>query len=218
MVIAIVGISAYLAYVGLNAPQAASTTKPVILYVNQGNLFVNESTYPQLLSVAKSHGFNTIFFQVYRGGTLLYNDSTLSQFAVSAHKDGLKIFFALLFSNATNPLPTNIYHDGEDGISFDMSSLSINDQYSIFDNVTASYTGKTAITTTDPTLPLKPDLLVLETYEPGYQQYIHPGIIGSVEVVNTTSQADYNSAFYYALDNSDGVMVFDYAGLLKSGY
>ena len=48
------------------------------------------------------------------------------------------------------------------------------------------YSGKTAITTTDPTLPLNPDLLVVETYAPGDQQYIHPGIIAGVEVVATS--------------------------------
>jgi hypothetical protein len=68
------------------------------------------------------------------------------------------------------------------------------------------------------TSPLKPDLLVLETYEPSTQQYIRQGIIGSVGVFATVSKEDYQSQFQFALNNSDGVMVFDYAGLLKSGY
>jgi hypothetical protein len=61
-------------------------------------------------------------------------------------------------------------------------------------------------------------LLVLETYAAGTQSFIKPGVIDSVEVVATSSQADYQSQFQYALQNSNGVMVFDYAGLLKSGY
>ena len=66
--------------------------------------------------------------------------------------------------------------------------------------------------------PLKPDLLVLETYYPATQQYIRHGIIASAGVFATSSEQDYKSQFQYALQNSDGVMVFDYAGLLKRGY
>ena len=82
----------------------------------------------------------------------------------------------------------------------------------------ADYSGTTAVTTSNMSSTLKPDLLVLETYAPGMKYYIRPGVIGSVEVVATSSQADYQSQFQYALQNSDGVMVFDYAGLLKRGY
>ena len=46
----------------------ATTSKPIILYVNQGNGVVNGSNFGELLSTATSHGFNTIFFQVYRSG------------------------------------------------------------------------------------------------------------------------------------------------------
>ncbi|MDA4131984.1 MAG: hypothetical protein OK454_02495, partial [Thaumarchaeota archaeon] len=91
-------------------------------------------------------------------------------------------------------------------------------QTTLFDQLSSSYSGKTAITTTDPTLPLSPDLLVVETYAAGDQQYIHSGMIAGVEVVATSSRQDYERQLQYALANSDGVMVFDYAGLLKSGY
>jgi len=60
--------------------------------------------------------------------------------------------------------------------------------------------------------------LVLETYGQVFQQYIRHGIIASVGVFATSSMTDYQSQFQYALSNSDGVMVFDYAGLFKSGY
>jgi len=49
-------------------------------------------------------------------------------------------------------------------------------------------------------------------------RYIHHGIIASVGVFTTSSRQDYDQQFQYALSNSDGVMVFDYAGLLKAGY
>ena len=86
---------------------------------------VNGSNFGKLLSTATSHGFNTIFFQVYRSGTLLFTSSSLDQFVASAHGQGLKIFFALYFTNTTQTIPSSIYSDGEDGISLDMSTLPI---------------------------------------------------------------------------------------------
>jgi hypothetical protein len=192
--------------------------KPIILYVNQGNGVVNESNFGDLLDTATSHGFNTIFFQIYRSGTLLFTTSALTQFVSSAHDQGLKIFFALYFTNTTQAIPTSIYTDGEDGISLDMSALPLNTETTLFKQLSSAFSGETAITTTDFTLPLSPDLLILETYGTGNDQYIHPGIVAGVEVVAASSRADYEQQFQYALNNSDGVMVFDYAGLVKSGY
>jgi hypothetical protein len=99
-----------------------------------------------------------------------------------------------------------------------MSTLSLSSQQFMLASLRADYKGKTAVTTTDMYSPLKPNLLVLETYVAVLQSFIKPGIIGSVEVAATKNQADYRSQFEYALRNSDGAMVFDYAGLLKSGY
>jgi hypothetical protein len=99
-----------------------------------------------------------------------------------------------------------------------MSTLPLAAQTTLFEYLSSHYGGKTAITTTDPALPLSPDLLVVETYGTGNDQYIHPGMIASVEVVAASSQQQYQQQFQYALNKSDGVMVFDYAGLVKSGY
>jgi hypothetical protein len=193
--------------------------KPVILYVNQGNGVVDESNFATMLSAARSHGFNTIFFQVYRAGNLLFNGSEMGGFVTDAHSQGMKIFFALYFTGASQTLPQSIYALGEDGISLDMSTLPPASQQSLFGNLQAGYhSGKTAITTTNASLALKPEILVLETYGVGSQGFIRHGIIASVGVFATTSKADYEQQFQYALNNSDGVMVFDYAGLVKSGY
>jgi hypothetical protein len=197
---------------------SSTSSKPIILYVNQGNGVVNASNMGALLSTATSHGFNTLFFQIYRSGTMLFTSSSLSQFVALAHAQGLKIFFALYFTNTTQELPSSIYSDGEDGISLDMSTLPLATQTNLFDQLHSSYSGKVAITTTDFTLPLKPDLLVVETYGTGNDQYIHPGEIASVGVFATSSLKDYQQQLQYSLSNSDGVMVFDYAGLVKAGY
>jgi len=201
-----------------SASATGTASKPIILYVNQGNGAVNGSNFVELLDTATSHGFNTIFFQVYRSGTLLFTDSSLSQFVASAHGQGLKIYFALYFTNTTQTIPSSIYADGEDGVNLDMSTLPIGAQTALFNELSSTYTGRSAITTTDPTLPLKPNLLIVETYGSGNDQYIHPGIIASVGVFATSSRQDFDQQFQYALDNSDGVMVFDYAGLVKAGY
>lgn len=193
-------------------------TKPVILYVNQGNGVVNGSNFGTMASYAVSRGFNTVFFQVYRQGTLLFSPTQLASFVNESHSDGLKIFFALYITDPSQELPSSIYGLGEDGINLDMSTLALPYQQAFLSSLEGSYHGQTAVTTTNMTSPLKPNLLILETYGPGLQQYIRHGTIASVEVVATTSRQDYESQLVYALQNSDGVMVFDYAGLLKAGY
>jgi hypothetical protein len=194
------------------------SSKPIILYVNQGNGVVNASNFPALLDTAKSHGFNTIFFQVYRSGVLLFTSNSLQGFVASAHDQGLNLFFALYFTNSSQQIPTSIYSDGEDGINLDMSTLPPSAQVDLLANLSSSYSGKTAVTSTDMTTTLKPELLILETYGTGYDQYIRPGIVASVGVFTTSSEQQYKQEFQYALNNSDGVMVFDYAGLVKAGY
>jgi len=167
---------------------------------------------------ALAHGFNTVFFQIYRQGTLLFNQQELQTFVADAHQKNLSIFFALYITNSSQQIPATIYGLGEDGINLDMSTLSVPSQESLLATLTANYGGKTSVTATNMSTTLKPDLLVLETYGVGLQSFIRPGIIGSVGVFTTSSQAQYQSEFQYALQKSDGVMVFDYAGLLKSGY
>jgi hypothetical protein len=192
--------------------------KPVILYVNQGNGVVNGSNFAPMLDFASSKGFNTVFFQTYRQGALLFTPGELGGFVNETHSHDLKIFFALYITNASQTLPTAVYGLGEDGISLDMSTLDAPAQESLLAGLRASYHGETAVTTTDLTSTLKPDLLILETYGPETQQYIRDGIVASVGVFATSSETDYHSQFAYALSNSSGVMVFDYAGLVKSGY
>ncbi|MDA4117155.1 MAG: hypothetical protein OK455_02305 [Thaumarchaeota archaeon] len=217
-VVAVIGYLLLSSSYGTRTASTLQTSKPVILYVNQGNGVVNASNLQGLLEVSKSHGFNTVFFQIYRSGSLLFTDDSLRNFVDDAHGQGLKFFFALYFTNATQRLPTSVYADGEDGINLDMSTLPTSAQTSLFDNLSASYSGTTAITTTDPGLTLRPNLLVLETYGTADEQLIRQGIVASVGVFATSSKQDYDRQFQYALSNSDGVMVFDYAGLVKAGY
>ena len=192
--------------------------KPVILYVNQGNGVVNGANFGTMLQFASSHGFNTVFFQIYRQGVLLFSASMLGSFVNETHAQGMKIFFALYVTNSSQTIPGSVYGLGEDGINLDMSTLNLAAQETLLASLEGSCHCKTAVTTTDMTSPLTPDLLILETYSTALQQYIRQGVIGSVGVFATSSQTDYQSQFQFALDNGDGVMVFDYAGLMKSGY
>ena len=217
MVVAILvvgGAVAYYSYaINSRAPQ-----KPIIMYVNQGNGAVNGSNFANMISFARNHGFNTVFFQIYRQGDLLFNTQQLRMFVNQSHADSMKIFFALFITNSSQSLPTSIYNLGEDGVSLDMSSLGLASQEAYLDSLESGYHGETAVTTTDMSSPLKPDLLILETYAPADQQFIKHGIVGSVGVFETSSEQDYRTQFQYALQNSDGVMVFDYATLVKRGY
>lgn len=195
-----------------------SSAHPIILYINQGNGAVNESNFGSMISFAKSNGFNTIFFQVYRSGVLLFTNSQLSYFVSESHSNNFSIFFALYFTNSSETIPSSIYSLGENGINLDMSTLDPGAQNALLSQLQTNFRGESAVTTFDFQTTLKPDILIYETYSPSDSQYIHAGIIGSVGVFATTSEQDYNTQFNYALTHSDGVMVFDYATLLARGY
>jgi hypothetical protein len=203
-----------------STPVVNSTKEPVILYVNQGNALVDRSNFSALLSFAKSNGFNTIFFQIYRSGQLLFDSSDLSYFVETAHLDGLSLYYSLYFTASSQIIPTSIFNLGENGINLDMSTLPVSAQSSLLATLKLDFTsGTTAVTSTNLTTTLKPDLLVLETYS--FQQdesAIHPGIVAAVEPLSLSSQQEYQQEVKYALSNSSGVMVFDYYGLLKTGY
>lgn len=227
--IVIVGVIAIIVIVSVGAllltEKSTTTTetnsKPIILYVNQGNALVSTSNFTNLLGFAKSQGFNTIFFQVYRSGALLFPQNNLSYFVETAHLENLKIFFALYFTGANQLIPTSLYGLGEDGINLDMSTLANAQQVSLLETLQQNYNGETAVTATNFTTTLRPDLLILETYQvqnSSKDSYIHPGIIASVEPLSMSSETTYQSQYRYDLANSDGVMVFDYYGLLKTGY
>ena len=212
-----VGVGILLLTAFLYFQTQGSQGKPIILYVNQGNGTVNESNFGTMLDFASLHGFNTVFFQVYRAGVLLFDGKELNLFVNQTHSRGLKIFFALYFTNSSQAIPKTIFGLGEDGINLDMSTVDVATQESLLGGLGPCHC-KTAVTTTDMSSTLKPDLLILETYGPAFQQYIRHGVVASVGVFATSGKADYQAQFRYARDNSDGVMVFDYAGLLRSDY
>ncbi len=210
--------SVYLVMNAWGQGSTASQEKPIILYVNQGNGVVNRSDFGVMLGFASTNGFNTVFFQVYRQGVLLFSPLTLQSFVSQAHQTHLSIFFSLYITDQSQNLPSSIYGLGEDGVGLDMSAISLSSQQSFLNQLKASFAGRTAVTTLDMASTLRPDLLVLETYGTANQQYVRHGTIGSVGVFTTSSKQDYDDQFQYALQNSDGVMVFDYYGLLRAGY
>jgi hypothetical protein len=217
-VVAVIATTLFFFALRSNTLQTSSGSKPIILYVNQGNGVVNQSNFDRLISFSYSEGFNTIFFQIYRSGVLLFTSNELSSFVTAAHGSKLKIFFALYFTNSSQSIPASIYSLGEDGINLDMSTLDAASQSNLLSNLTLNFQGTTAVTSLDFTISLKPDWLIFETYGENNQQYIHSGIIASVGVFTTSSKAEYQQEFQYALANSDGVMVFDYATLSSRGY
>jgi hypothetical protein len=204
-----------------SAVSSDSESKPIILYINQDNGAVNESNINQMLQYASARGFNTIFFQIYHNGALMFTTSQLSYFVGVAHSSRFKFFFSLPFTNNSQTIPSSVYNLGEDGINLDMSTLDNQGQSNLLSTLQANYhNGIIAMTTYDFTTALKPQWLIFETYSSQYDtpQYVHTGIIASVGVFTTTSKQDYQNQFNYDFSNSDGVMVFDYYGLLKAGY
>ena len=221
ILVIIIAVSVGFVYLNQNKASTQRTidsNKPIILYVDQGNGLVGESNFSSFLAFAKANNFNTIFFQVYRSGALLFSQNELSFFVTNTHSQNLSIFFSLYFTNSSQQIPVSIYGLGEDGISLDMSMLTTGEQSNLLAALQQSYSGKTAVTTTDFATTLRPDLLVFETYSTSDKQYIHSGIIAGVEPLAISTKQGYATQFDYALAHSDGVMVFDYYGLLKTGY
>jgi hypothetical protein len=100
-----------------------------------------------------------------------------------------------------------------------MSTLTSSEQVNLLSTLAQNYKGGlTAVTSTNFTTTLRPNYLILETYSLSDQSFIHKGAIASVEPLADTNSQSYNEQFRYALNNSDGIMVFDYYGLLKKGY
>lgn len=92
---------------------------------------------------ANSSGFNTVFFQIYRKGILLFSQQDLQTFVTQAHLKDLKIFFSLWITNPSQQIPSSIYGLGEDGVSLDMSNLSLSSQQSLLVSLKADYSGET---------------------------------------------------------------------------
>jgi len=233
LVVVIVAIIAIAAVVYLHGSSTTSTNttsgittftnpsnKPVILYVNQGNGVVNRTNFPQLLSFAKAQHFNTIFFQIYRSGQLLFSTSDLEYFAEAAGLQNISFFYSLYFTNSSQSIPNSIYNLGEKGINLDMSTLPVSVQSGLLATLKLDLrNGTTAVTSTNLTTTLKPEWLILETYDfAADQQYIHSGIIAAVEPLALNSTQEYVQDVQYSLSNSAGVLVFDYYGLMKTQY
>jgi hypothetical protein len=229
-IIIVAGVAALIVFRGHSSTQPtgsitnSSTSKPIILYENQENSPVNTSNFGALVQFARSQGFNTIFFQISRNGSLLSCCDTqgdLQYFVTASHVGGEKIFFVLAFSNSSQSLPSSsfVYKAGEDGIDLDMSTLPPLSQSNLLSALKSVFNGTTAVTTYNFSTTLKPDWLIFETYDWASDvQYVHAGIIASVEVLNAGSKQNYESEFNTALRNSDGVMVFDYWALKNKGY
>lgn len=100
-----------------------------------------------------------------------------------------------------------------------MSTLGSSEQSDLLLTLSQNYkSGLTAVTATNFTTTLRPNLLILETYSLSDQPFIHKGIIASVEPLALANSQTYEQELEYALNNCDGVMVFDYYGLLKTNY
>ena len=78
-------------------PHSGPETKPIILYVNQGNGVVNRTNFDVMAGYANSSGFNTVFFQIYRKGALLFSPQDLQTFVTQAHLKDLENLLLVVY-------------------------------------------------------------------------------------------------------------------------
>lgn len=195
----------------------ATVVKPIILYVNQGNGFVEPDRFGDLLAFAKRFGFNSVMFQVYREGSFLYSLDDMNKFHDKSTRAGMRFYPSLFISKDGEKIDL-ISQLSAEGMNLDMPSLSLDWQSRYIAAVRQLFKGPVSVTTSNAQYPLRPDLLILETYGRENLRYVRPGVVGSVGVWLTTDKGDYLDQVSYVLAHSDGVMVFDYAGLLRKGW
>ncbi len=198
-------------------PTTTTGVKPIILYINQGNGFVEPDKFADLLAFAKRFGFNAVMFQVYRSGSFLYSLDDMNKFHDESARAGVRFYPSLFISKDGEKIDL-ISQLRAEGMNLDMPSLSLDWQSRYIAALRQLFKGPVSVTTPNLQYPLTPDLLILETYGRENLRYVRPGAMGSVGVWLTTDKGDYLDQVNYVLAHSDGVMVFDYAGLLRKGW
>jgi hypothetical protein len=197
-----------------------ATNKPVILYYNYGEQPFAISAFPNVVAFASSHGFNTLMLVVYIDHDPIFNNSILRSFYEYAQTKNV----TFVPSYYIESLNDTINVSGFSWINLDMERLSQSDQAIYYGNM-SKIVPLASVTMPYGENPLfYTKMLIVETYASPpifwLEQitYSHGGTICSVHINYVHSEQEYRSEFDYCLKYSDGVMVFDYPILVRSGY
>ena len=197
-----------------------NSNKPVILYYNYAEQPFKTSDFPNLVSFASSHGFNTLMIVVYINHEAIFNKSVLQGFYSYAKSQNITFVPSFYIESLNDTINVS----GFSWVNLDMEKLSQVQQRIYYDTINSS------VPLVSVTMPygvsnyFQTRMLIVESYasEPVFwleqMSYSHYGAICSVHMGNVNSEQEYLSEFKYCLKYSEGVMVFDYPSLAKAGY
>lgn len=195
--------------------------KVIILYYDYGNMPFQVFQFPSIVNFTLDHGFNTLMLVVFIDDEAIFNSSTIHYFASYSESRGLT-FVPSYYIQSTNDQTGNL--SGFEWVNLDMERLNTIDQ-SIFYNKIARAVPLVSVTSPyNQFVEFHSPMNIIETYAPTpnfwFMQltYWHTGTICSIGVWKLHSQQEYDSEVNYCLHYTDGVMVFDYYNLLKSGF
>jgi hypothetical protein len=195
--------------------------KPIILYYDYENLPFGPSQFPQIVNATLQHHFNTLMLLVFIDHKPIFNKSTIEYFFSYSESRNLKFVPSYYIES----LSDNINFTGLGWINLDMERISPNDQRFFYARIASQ--GIAIISVTFPfgqPVEFSPTIDIVETYS-GSQwfwfmqaAYFHNDHICSIGIWQLQNQQEYNSQKDYCLKYSDGVMVFDYYNLLRTGF
>ena len=195
--------------------------KPVILYYNFENLPFQPAQFPSIVNTTLAHHFNTLMLLVYYNDEAIFNESIVHHFFEYSKSRSLTFVPSYYISS----LADRINISGYQWINLDMEKLNPNNQRLYYGkellqnirliSVTSPYGQKQEFVTS---------LNIVESYSASpwfwleQLTYLHYSNACAVAVWMLHSQADYDSQKNYCLRYTEGVMVFDYYNLLKTGF
>jgi hypothetical protein len=197
-----------------------SYKKPIILYYNgDGHPPLQVSQFPGVVNFTLRHGFNVLMLLVFNYQPV-FNRTTVNYFALYAKSRGL----TFVPSYYVRSVGDEINVSGLAWINLDMERLNPSEQVVFYDQVAGVVPLVSVTTVYGQLVQFHTPMNIIETYAGtplfwlAQLGYYHPGKLCSVGVWLLHNQQDYDDEKNYCLKYSDGVMVFDYYGLLRSGF
>lgn len=213
------GIIAFIVFpptIGLESAQG----RPVILYYDFENLPFQSTQFPAIVNATLQHHFNTLMLLVYYDHKPIFNSSMIQQFLKYSEARNLTFVPSYYIESLSDRINVN----GLRWVNLDMEKLTPVFQHAFY--LKTSVQNVSLISVTSPygqaegfVAPID----IVETYSGEFVfwlmqiTYLHYSAICSVAIRQVHSQAEYDSEKNYCIHYSQGVMVFDYYNLLKTG-
>jgi hypothetical protein len=194
--------------------------KPIILYYHLLQPPLQVSQFPDVVNFTLQHGFNTLMMVIFNFDEASFNRSTIDYFISYAESKGLTFVPSYYIRSTSDQINVS----GLAWVNLDMERLNSYDQRVFYDRIAQIVPLVSVTSPYGQPVGFHTPMRIIETYATSplfwldQLGYYHPGKICSVAAWLLNSQQEYDAQKDYCLKYSDGVMVFDYYSLLKSGF